>query len=87
VTHCTSGRGGQSRARARGRRREEGGPGDLFGNSKNFKDLSVKKDFPLISRFNEKMLKIKVVEFFKPYNIALRFKFKKPKFTAFHIKF
>jgi hypothetical protein len=25
-----------------------GGPGDLFGNSKNFRDLSVKKDFPLI---------------------------------------
>jgi hypothetical protein len=26
----------------------EGCPGDLFGNSKNFKDLSVKKDFPLM---------------------------------------
>jgi hypothetical protein len=24
------------------------GPRDLFRNSKNFKDLSVKKDFPLI---------------------------------------
>jgi hypothetical protein len=30
---------------------------------------------------------MKVVEFFKPYNIALRFEFKKPEFTAFHIKF
>jgi hypothetical protein len=25
-----------------------GGPGDLFVKTKNFKDLSVKKDFPLI---------------------------------------
>jgi hypothetical protein len=41
ATHCAGSRGGQSRARARGRRREEGGPRDLFGNSKNFRDLSV----------------------------------------------
>jgi hypothetical protein len=39
----------QSRAaRARGIRIEGGGPGDLFGNSKNFRGLSIKKDFPLI---------------------------------------
>jgi hypothetical protein len=25
-----------------------GGPGDLFGNSKNFRDATVKKDFPLM---------------------------------------
>jgi exopolysaccharide biosynthesis predicted pyruvyltransferase EpsI len=25
-----------------------GGLGDLFGNSKNFRDLTVKKDFPLM---------------------------------------
>jgi hypothetical protein len=25
-----------------------GGPGDLFGNSKNFTDSTVKKDFPLM---------------------------------------
>jgi hypothetical protein len=30
---------------------------------------------------------MKVVEFFKPYNIALRFKFKKPKLVALHVKF
>jgi hypothetical protein len=30
---------------------------------------------------------MKVVEFFKLYNLALRFKFKKPKFTALYIKF
>jgi hypothetical protein len=33
------------------------------------------------------MPKIKVVEFFNPYNIALRFKFKKPNFIALHVKF
>jgi hypothetical protein len=33
------------------------------------------------------MPKMKVIEFFKLYNIVLRFKFKKPKFTALHIKF
>jgi hypothetical protein len=33
------------------------------------------------------MPKIKVGEFFKPYNIALRFKFKNPKYTALHVKF
>jgi hypothetical protein len=41
--------GEQSRGtRARGRRREGGGPGDLFGIFKDCRDLSVKKDFPLI---------------------------------------
>jgi hypothetical protein len=48
VKHCAGGRGRQSRARARGRRREGRGPGDLFGNLKNFRDLLVKKDFLLI---------------------------------------
>jgi hypothetical protein len=33
------------------------------------------------------MPKIKVVEFFKLYNIVLRFKFKKAKFSALHVKF
>jgi hypothetical protein len=28
------------------------------------------------------MIKIEVVEFFKPYNIALGFKFKNPKYRA-----
>jgi hypothetical protein len=30
---------------------------------------------------------MKVGEFFKIYNIAFRFMFKKPKFTALHVKF
>jgi hypothetical protein len=41
VMHCAAGRGRQSRARAQGRRREGRGPGDLFGISKNLRDLSV----------------------------------------------
>jgi hypothetical protein len=49
LKHCAGGRGKQSRAaRVRGRRREGRGPGDLFGNFKNLKDLSEKQDFPLI---------------------------------------
>jgi hypothetical protein len=53
--------GGQRRSTAGGRRgnraevhvleeEEErgGGPGDLFGNSKNVRDPTVKKDFPLM---------------------------------------
>jgi hypothetical protein len=47
--HCRWQEGEQSRgARTRGRRREGRGPEDLFGNSKNFRVLSVKKDFPLM---------------------------------------
>jgi hypothetical protein len=49
VKHYRRQEGKQSRgARARGRRREGRGPGDLFGNSKNFRDPTVKKDFPLM---------------------------------------
>jgi hypothetical protein len=33
------------------------------------------------------MPKMKVVEFFKLYNIVLGLKFKKPKFIALHVKF
>jgi hypothetical protein len=33
------------------------------------------------------MPKIKVVAFFKPYNIDLGFKFKNPKLIALHVKF
>jgi hypothetical protein len=46
--HCQRQERKQSRARARGRRREGRGPGDLFVNSKNLRDLLVKKDSPLI---------------------------------------
>jgi hypothetical protein len=33
------------------------------------------------------MIKIEVVEFFKPYNIALRFKFKNPKYKGLILNF
>jgi hypothetical protein len=51
------------------------------------KVLTVNYDFPLIQNPNEKMIKIEVVEFFKPYNIALGFKFKNPKYTALILNF
>jgi hypothetical protein len=84
--HCAGGRRKQSRAaRARGRRREGRGLGGLFGNFKNSRDFLVKKDFPLIYRFNEKMPKMKVGEFFKLYNIVLGLNFRNPKLIALHV--
>jgi hypothetical protein len=45
--HCAGGR--ESRAEHVPEEEERGGVReDLFGNSKNFRDLTVKKDFPLI---------------------------------------
>jgi hypothetical protein len=87
---CTGGRAGEQRSRGqrgfRGRR-EGGGPEDRFVKTKNFRDPIVKKDFPLISRFSEKKPKVKVVEFFKLYKIALGLKFKNSKFAALHDRF
>jgi hypothetical protein len=71
---CSRGAEGQSRG-ARGRRKREGGPRDWVAKTEKFRDLTVKWNFPLIQKPNEKMIKIGVVEFFKPYNIALGFKF------------
>jgi hypothetical protein len=87
VQHC---RRQASRARAHVREEEEereGGPGDLFEISRKFKNLSVNYDFSLLQRSNEKMLNMKVVEFFKLYNIALGLKFRNSKFTTFYVKF
>jgi hypothetical protein len=47
VKLCTGGRGAEQSTCLRKKKRGRG-PGDLFGNSKNFRDLSVKKDFPLM---------------------------------------
>jgi hypothetical protein len=78
------GRAEQSRGpRARGRRREGRGPGDLFEIFRKFKVLSVNQDFSLLQRSNKKVPKMKVVEFFKLYNIVLGLKFRSSKFTAF----
>jgi hypothetical protein len=56
--------------------------GDLFAIPKNFRDLSVNLNFSLLQRSNEKMLNMKVVEFFKLYNIVLGFRFRNSKFTT-----
>jgi hypothetical protein len=65
----------QSRAGARGRRRE--------GVRRTFLEFAKPQGshcklnfFPLFQSSNEKMVKMKVVEFFKSYNFALGLKFK-----------
>jgi hypothetical protein len=60
---------------------------DLVAKYRNSRDLIVKQNSPLIQNFNEEVTKIKVVEFFKSYNIALGFKFRNPKYTALILKF
>jgi hypothetical protein len=40
--------GAEQRSTCSRRKKRGGGQEDLFGNSKNFRDLLVKKDFPLI---------------------------------------
>jgi hypothetical protein len=48
-------------------------------NFKNSRDLTIIQNFALFLSSNEKMVKIKVVELFKPYNFYLGFKFKNAK--------
>jgi hypothetical protein len=71
-------------------RKKKGGGGvfsrDLVVKYRNPRDLTVKQNSPLIKNSNEEVTKIKVVEFFKPYNIALEFKFKNPRYTALNFK-
>jgi hypothetical protein len=56
------------------RKKREGGPRGLNGISKNLRDFTVNRKFPLIQSSNEKMVKIEVVELFKSYNFALGLK-------------
>jgi hypothetical protein len=77
----------EQRRGARGRRKREGGPRDWFAKIEKSRDLTVNLNFPLIQKPNEKMMKIEVVEFFKPYNIALGFKFKNLKYNALFYNF
>jgi hypothetical protein len=63
------------------------GPRESCAKPKKSRDLSVKQKFPLIYNPNEEKPKIEVGDFFKPYNIALRFKFKNSKYIALHFKF
>jgi hypothetical protein len=86
--HCAGGRGGRAREQ-RALEEEEGGGGvsrDLVAKYKNPRDLTVEQNSPLIQNSNEEVTKIKVVAFFKPYNIALEFKFKNPRYTALNFK-
>jgi hypothetical protein len=55
--------------------------------SENYKDLTVKQNFPSIQNPNEEIPKTKVGEFFKLYNIALGLKFKNSKLVSLHVKF
>jgi hypothetical protein len=64
----------------------EGSEG-LMCKTKKSRDLSVKQNFPMIYNPNKEKPKIEVGDFFKPYNISLRFKFKNSKYTALHFKF
>jgi hypothetical protein len=56
--------------------------GDLFAIPKKCRDFSVNYNFPLLQKSNEKMLNMKVVKFFKLYNIVLGLRFRKSKFTT-----
>jgi hypothetical protein len=60
---------------------------DLVAKYRNPRDLTVKQNSPLIQNSNEEVTKIKDVEFFKSYNIALGFKFRNPKYTALILSF
>jgi hypothetical protein len=70
-------------------RKKNGGRGlrDSCAKPKKSRDLSVKPNFPLIYNPNEEKPKIEVGEFFKPYNIALGFKFRNPKYTILNLMF
>jgi hypothetical protein len=57
-----------------------------FCHNRNPRDLTVEQNSPLIQNSNEEVTKIKIVAFFKPYNIALEFKFKNPRYTALNFK-
>jgi hypothetical protein len=54
---------------------------------KRSRGLTVKQKSPLIQSSNEKVHKIKVVEFFKLYKNALGLKFKSSKFAALQDRF
>jgi hypothetical protein len=85
---CT---GGSEEQGSRGLPEEEemggGVSRDLVAKYRNPMDLTVKQNSPLIQNSNEEVTKIKVIEFFKSYNIALGFKFRNPKYTALFLSF
>jgi hypothetical protein len=79
----TGGRGAAAKQRSCQRRKKrEGGPRDLAGNCRNFRDCTVNKNFPLIPSSNEKMVSMKVVELFKTYNFTLGLKLRNLEHTV-----
>jgi hypothetical protein len=75
----------EEQRRRQRRTKEEGGPRDLTGICKNFRDCTVNRYFPLIQSSNEKMAKMKVVELFKTYNFILGLKLRNLKYKVlFH---
>jgi hypothetical protein len=67
------------------RKKREGGPRGSIGKSKNLRDFTVNRNFPLIQSPNEEKVKIEVVELFKLYNFALGLKFRNLKYKVlFH---
>jgi hypothetical protein len=80
-----SGRGAEEQRRCQRRKERGGGPRGLVGKSKNLKDFTVNRNFPLIQSPNEEKVKIEVVELFKLYNFALGLKFRNLKYKVlFH---
>jgi hypothetical protein len=78
----TGGRSAAAKQRSCQRRKKRGGPRDLVGNCKNFRDCTINKNFPLIQSSNEKMVNKKAVELFKTYNFTLGLKFRNLKHTV-----
>jgi hypothetical protein len=82
----------ETKGGARGKKKNRGEgekrfPKDLYAISENYRDLSVKQNFPSIQNPNEEMPKMKVGEFFKLCNIALGLKFKNSKLISLQVKF
>jgi hypothetical protein len=69
------------------RRRTDGIFQGLISNFRKLQGPFCKVKFPINPNPNEEMLKMKVGEFFKLYNIALGPKFKNSKLISFHVKF
>jgi hypothetical protein len=67
------------------RKKREGGPRGLIGKSKNLRDFTINRNFPLIQSPNEEKVKIEIVELFKLYNFDLGLKFRNLKYKVlFH---
>jgi hypothetical protein len=69
------------------RRKRERGPRGLKGKSKNLRDFTANRIFPLIQSPNEEKVKIEVVELFKFYNFALGLKFRNLKHNVLFYHF